>query len=365
MAGSERADESVAPVSMATERTALRQGDSSHHRQGVPPDKPTLNLGARLAIGLVPSSVPAIMLVVSIGICMAIGDLPDALDSSFEQIAGGALLITYIKELFPKVMEQGDTVVNSIIASRGDGGASLKRTKAQITLLIVACISTSAVLQAAAVGFPGDPFGVSASDPHAPHESFTPAATIPYFVGFFVDGVVLAYDDTPVRCDKTLAPKLLLSLVFAIDNLLDAFGLVPVLKIAFGGNWWIMMLGFSACVLLGAVCTALLLWMLPSPTLHLVFLSLTSTSFLVGALQLISHGLSVSCMVGVAVVWVVLFVGDLVSESDEESADHGVSLQRLQHMKFSKEYDRQRSLRDLLKPGDGLKGRSEKPFAEP
>ena len=31
----------------------------------------------------------------------------------WEQVAGGALLLTYFKELFPRVMELGEVVVNS------------------------------------------------------------------------------------------------------------------------------------------------------------------------------------------------------------------------------------------------------------
>jgi nucleoside-diphosphate-sugar epimerase len=37
-------------------------------------------------------------------------------------------------------------------------------------------------------------------------------------VGFFVDGVVLAYDDEPVACNLALVKKMIMSLVFAIDN---------------------------------------------------------------------------------------------------------------------------------------------------
>ena len=81
-----------------------------------------------------------------------------------------------------------------------------------------------------------------------------------------------------MRLDLTLVRKLLLSLVFAIDNLLDGFGLVPVLKEAFGEeDWWVIMIVFSACVLAGATSTALLRYALPYPLLHLAWLSLATT----------------------------------------------------------------------------------------
>ena len=220
-----------------------------------------LTLCQYLTIALVPSFVPAVVLLIALGLAVGIGPLPDALDEMFEQVAGGALLITYIKELFPRVMEQGDAAVEALVAWRPHG--NLVGYKVGCTLLMVSCISVSAIAQAGAAGFPG----MHKPRHNATHNTtlavvaaeddgdviFTPASTIAYFVGFFVDGVVLAYDDAPVRCDCTLVRKLLLSLVFAIDNLLDGFGLVPVLKEAFGEeSWWAIMIVFSACVLAGA-----------------------------------------------------------------------------------------------------------------
>ena len=282
----------------------------------------SLTLRDRLAIALVPSSVPALVLLIALGLAISIGELPEAMDAAFEQIAGGALLITYIKELFPKVMEQADVAVEHL-AVKGDS-RSLMRTKVGCTLLMVGCISASAVAQAGAAGFPGIEAGGNHSDAaaEAAEPTFTPLSTIAYFVGFFVDGVVLAYDDAPVRCDLSLVKKMVMSLVFAIDNLLDGFGLVPVLKEAYGeDDWWIVMVIFSGCVLAGATFTALLRHYAPSPLLHLMWISLATTSILVGALQLTPHGLSVYVVVGVAIVWIVLFIGDLVSEEGGGEGD--------------------------------------------
>ena len=47
---------------------------------------------------------------------------------------------------------------------------------------------------------------------------------------------------------------MVLSLVFAIDNFLDGFGLVPVYKQAYGEPEWLYFFIFnSACVVLGAL----------------------------------------------------------------------------------------------------------------
>merc|ERR1740138_1775029 len=204
------------------------------------------------------------------------------------------------------------------------------------TMLIVGCISASAIAQDAAAGFPG----MHTQHAAGGEETFTPAATIAYFIGFFVDGVVLAYDDQPIRFDASLIKKLIMSLVFAVDNLLDGFGLVPVLKQAYGAQyWWVVMLLFSCSVIAGAMCTALVRYFVLSPVFHLCYLSLATTSIFVGALELTSHGLSVYVMVGIALVWMVLFVGDLVSEeggdveevqSDEISRSTEVSLKSLE-----------------------------------
>ena len=287
-----------------------------------------LTLSQRVVIGLVPATVPAFVLIIALGIAVGIGELPEALGNAFEQIAGGALLITYMKELFPKVMESGDPAVSAIIKGSTDK-STVMHAKIAVTILIVLSIATSAVLQTAAAGFPGLNPEESGSGAGA-ENNFTPAATIAYFIGFFVDGVVLAYDDEPVACDLSLVKKMIMSLVFAIDNLLDGFGLVPVLKEAFGEYWWVIMFVFSGCVIAGALTTAMLRHCIPSPLFHTCFLSLATTSILVGALELTPHGLSVYVCVGMVAVWFVLFVGDLVSESDNEEGEgahlgaHGV-----------------------------------------
>ena len=60
-----------------------------------------LTLRQYLMIGLVPSSVPALVLIVALLCAIGLGELGTGTRSAFEQIAGGALLITYLKEIFP------------------------------------------------------------------------------------------------------------------------------------------------------------------------------------------------------------------------------------------------------------------------
>ena len=64
----------------------------------------------------------------------------------------------------------------------------------------------------AAAGFPG--MHTASSETKA---KFTPASTIAYFVGFFVDGVVLAYDDQPVSCDLSLVKKMIMVIAITSD----------------------------------------------------------------------------------------------------------------------------------------------------
>lgn len=277
-----------------------------------------LSLVQRLMIGVVPSAIPAFVLIVALGLATAIGELPEPIGFAAEQVAGGALLITYMKELLPRLMEMGNAAVHS--KSAGKPAKNIVRTKVLTTSLIVFWMSVSAILQSGADGFPGL-LPPKAGEGHEKNV-FTPASTIAYYAGFFVDGVCLSYDDNPVRLDKTLVKKMMFSLVFSIDNFLDGFGLVPVLKEAYGGRyWWTVMLAFSACVLLGAICTGCLRHFVLSPMFHVCFLAFATTSILVGALQLCSHGVSVWVMLGIAIVWMVLFVGDLLGEEDEDDTD--------------------------------------------
>ena len=164
-----------------------------------------LTLRDLLTIALVPALVPALVLLLALAIAFGLGALSPPVRSLFEQIAGGALLITYLKEIFPQVMERLDEMA----AALGPTTAATRRAKHRrwfgLMLLVVLTTVVSIVIQAAFEGFPGlkgffsdtsassAPCGSGKSGRSTSGEHFTPGDTVPYFLGFFVDGVVLAY----------------------------------------------------------------------------------------------------------------------------------------------------------------------------
>ena len=102
-----------------------------------------------------------------------------------------------------------------------------------------------------------------------------------------------------------------LSAVLAIDNFLDGFGLAPVLREAFQEAWWTIMLLFACCVLLGAVSTAILRWLVPPASIiHTIWFGLATASILDGAMELCQRGLTIYVVLGMAVTWLFLFLGD-------------------------------------------------------
>ena len=102
--------------------------------------------------------------------------------------------MTYIKELFPKVMEQGEAAVHAMAGGRSKT-TDIAKVKVIATVITVLCISAAVVFQDAANGFPA----MAPAGTHSSEKVFTPAATLAYYVGFFVDGVVLAYDNGSQR----------------------------------------------------------------------------------------------------------------------------------------------------------------------
>jgi hypothetical protein len=304
--------------------TPLTQGD----------EEPNLTLRQRLVIGLVPSTVPAGVLLVALGVGAALGVQTPSERNGFEQIAGGALLITYVKEIFPANLAMFEEVVDSF----GPTTVKTRRSKVLKTFgawfLLCTAIMASAVLQAGFEGFPGmlpprTTLCNPAIDTVARHpnplstRTFTPGDTVPYFLGFMVDGVVLAYDDNPVQLNLKLVKRLILSGVLAFDNFLDGFGLVPVLRDAFGGDvWWVVMILFSLCVLFGATLTAFLRHCIQSPMFHMVYFAATTISIIDGAMELTKMGFTVYVAVGAILVWFFLLLGDICDEDvvDEEEA---------------------------------------------
>ena len=129
-------------------------------------DELPMTLGDLLAIALVPATVPAGVLVIALLIAVGLGTLPPALRSCFEQIAGGALLITYLKEIFPRVVERLDEAVEAL----GPTTAATRRTKHRrwfgLVLLVVMTTIFSVVVQAWAEHWPGLRVVLASADAH-------------------------------------------------------------------------------------------------------------------------------------------------------------------------------------------------------
>ena len=293
-------------------------------------DEVSLTLRQRLAIALVPSTVPAGVLIIALGVGASLGILSPLERSAFEQIAGGALLITYVKEIFPQLLGHFDEVVESFGPTTKATRKWKHRKAIALWTVAMTAIMISTIVQEGFAGFPGfKPFSRhKACDPNVDPTPavtdghiFTAGDTVPYFLGFMVDGVVLAYDDNPIKCNAKLLKRLILSGVLAFDNFLDGFGLVPVLRDAFGDGWWLVMLAFSWCVLLGATLTAALRHYVASPTFHLVWFTFSTVSIVDGALQLTKMGFTIYVALGVMGVWFFLLIGDLCDDENEDEAD--------------------------------------------
>ena len=199
-------------------------------REGLTTGVQKLSLRQLLAIALVPASVPACVLLLALAVGGPLASIfTDADRSMFEQIAGGALLITYVKEIFPQQM----SMYNEIVESFGPTLRHSRRRKhlqwVGLTLLLLGAIVLSVLIDCAGQGFPGMHLAAPPDSATANATTgFTAGDTLPYFVGFMVDGVVLAYDDTPVAFGSKLLKRLILSGVLALDNFLDGFGAHPL-----------------------------------------------------------------------------------------------------------------------------------------
>lgn len=177
----------------------------------------SFTLGQMLLMALVPSTVPGSAHLLALTLALLFGKLAGNLNGICEQVAGGALLITYIKELFPKVIRQCNLAIEEQARLGGGAtGTALSFIRVWCTLLMVGSIASSIIMQTAFAGFPGilpdDQVGnkPEAGASQGGVKEFAPADTIPYFIGFFVDGIVLAYCETPVRCNAALLRTLLI-----------------------------------------------------------------------------------------------------------------------------------------------------------
>jgi hypothetical protein len=142
--------------------------------------------------------------------------------------------------------------------------------------------------------------------------------TIPYFLAFASDGLVLAYDNKlakPFRWTDILLP-----LIMAIDNAIDVFGIASLIEnVTFAqDSKWLFFLLFALSTPVGAaVITSVRFfanddW---SVYVHTFLRSFGAASIAAGALEAISAGFNLYVLIGFALSWLLSFVLDAASES--------------------------------------------------
>ena len=343
---SRKADD-IELLSTSAPAAALAAVEAPPPQSGDANDEEIFSLSDLMKIAIVPATVPAAVLLVALAIAFGLGELSVPVRSFFEQIAGGALLLTYIKEIFPMLMERLDVHVKAL----GPTTAATRRAKlwrwAGLVLVVVGTTLLSACagrvrrlsgmlhnnrrcggtvnttssatdpVHAGSVACTGTgKRGRSTDDDSA---EFTQGDTLPYFSASL--SMAWCWLTMIIRWNAIgkLVKTMVLSCVLAVDNFLDGFGLAPVLQEAFGDSWWLVMLAFAGCVELGAVSTALLRYLVSSTSyLHLIWFGFATLSILDGAMELAQSGLTVYVAVGMALTWLFLAMGDMAGDEEEE-----------------------------------------------
>jgi hypothetical protein len=163
------------------------------------------------------------------------------------------------------------------------------------------------------------------------HDMEREAEMVPFIIGFFVDGMVLAIITS--TCTKGVGffacgtpgslpaiGEYILAIIISFDNVIDGLGIAPIaqgLAPGHGNVTW--GLAFAAAVVLGGVFGYIGRVMNARfPESRLVKYNEIATnvglmtSVLLGALHLMPAGLSPAVLVGFLVVWFVLFVGERI-----------------------------------------------------
>ena len=253
-------------------------------------------------------------------------DLSEDAKETLSQLAGGALLVTYISELF-----KGDRLIN------------LRESRTGMPLFSKWC--------AAAFGFVIGVIlqksldnGMAWTGPHGPisrvarHEATaSDSGQMVYFViGFVTDGVVIAFCTSTCRPAVGIfdwgsdggactAGEAILALVFSIDNAIDGLGIAPKANRLQANGSIIWGCLFFCSVFLGGIIGYGMRRFLarlkkPSPSrwaelsshLEIWIKVATMTSILLGALELMPHGLTGAVLTGFICVWLLLFVGERI-----------------------------------------------------
>ena len=252
-------------------------------------------------------------------------DLSTDAKSTLSQLAGGALLVTYLSELF-----KSESLLN------------LRETRAGAWK----CMPLFSKWGVAALGFVAGVLiqkalddGIVWTNPPGPtdriarHESTgqNRGQMIPFVVGFVTDGIVIAFCTSTCKDGigifgwrrpggKCTAGEVILALVFSIDNAIDGLGLSPKANLLEKNGSTVWGIVFCVAVFAGAVIGyglrrffgLLMRHHLTGLSSHLeIGIKVgVMTSILLGALELMPHGLTGAVLTGFIVVWFVLFVGE-------------------------------------------------------
>jgi len=287
------------PQALATETPVRRGPTTSKNPSFVEEAEGPADWLLVLAKCTVPAFFVAASGAVAIPVNKALGDGEGAefFRKASEEFAGGALIVTYAIEL-----SQG-------YITKKDGALSRKLVAATLIGTIF-----SGQLQALGqalwpyefIDSDGDPDNAEAGD------------AIPFALGFFVDGVVLAYEPTVRPPDKLCRCRSLwrrvrpaftsvLTFVMSIDNAVDGFGMYQKLDRAAMPAW-----GYYACfvlsIYLGGALT-ILVQRVPSLALQSFWYAFGAFAILDGGLELASDGLSTFVLIGFIFVWLMLFAG--------------------------------------------------------
>lgn len=270
-------------------------------------------------------SVPASFVLLSGAIAIPLnqpGVLSEDGKEALEQVAGGALIVTYAFELTKgyRLKNEDDTFNKKLIAASFIG-----------TLV-------SAQVQAAAQGFwPWGCKDLEVCPSRDAGDGVTFGDCIPFAIGFFVDGVVLGYDAEPIADDaiappgsslgvkckyilKRMKPAFsVLTLVVSIDNGIDGIGMYQTLD-AETMPRWIYYLVFVVVIYLGGALTVFVR-SIPSEVVQATWFAFGAFSILDGGMELAQEGVTTPAMAGFLIVWAILLYGDMNDAGGDGDGD--------------------------------------------
>uniref|UniRef100_A0A7S0L2J9 Uncharacterized protein n=1 Tax=Coccolithus braarudii TaxID=221442 RepID=A0A7S0L2J9_9EUKA len=257
-------------------------------------------------------TVPAIMVglsgLVAIPLNRALGEgeHADFVREALEDFAGGALIGTYALEL-----------TGSYILHDGEGRQRHRLVAATLLGTLI-----SGQVQCAGQAF--WPYGFVDSDPDVAGDKDAGDA-VPFAIGFFVDGVVLAYErmheDSRTAAGGAGASRLgsvwvrispaftsVLTLVMSIDNAIDGIGMYSKLDAAVMPAWAYYVIFMCAIYAGGLISIGV--QRVPSRALQAAWYAFGAFAILDSGMELATSGLTTWVLVGFLAVWVLLIYGN-------------------------------------------------------